>query len=159
MTVRTYYGDERVTVEGPDGSRLPGTVSGVAGGRVVVALDEPHIMYPVIGPEGTGVPGHIAQVLERDLEFFASGSDSSAPSFSPEQLAYLRRAYGDIVTDVADAEERNAAASQADTTFDANEDDEDIEADAKAAAAGAAKASGAGLSQDELAKAKNAAEA
>jgi hypothetical protein len=162
MTVRTYYGTERVTVAGPNGSRLVGTVSGTAGGRVVVALDEPTPFYPVgyvdkseEYPDGI-VPGIHAEVLERDLEFFTDDSDSSAPSFSPEQLAYLRRTYGDAIVGVADEEERQG---YAETKAFENEGDEDDDAAAAAEiAAAAAKAKGAGLSKAKLAQARNAAE-
>lgn len=146
MTVRTYYGNERVTVEGRNGTRLPGTVSGVAGGRIVVALDEASDVYPLLGPEGAAVAGHIAQVLERDLEFYVTGSESSAPSFTPEQLSYLKRTYGDTV-EAVEAEERIAISASAVE----NEGTEDEEA---AAAAAAAKAQGTGLSQAQVANAK-----
>ena len=136
MAVRTYYGIERVTVPGPDGTRLDGTVSGVAGGRVVVALDEASTLYPVQNGE-TGefnAPGRIAQVLEQDLEFLVDGK-AGTPSFSAEQLAYLKRTYGDKVAAVTEGEKASAPAA-ADQTFDVDPDDGVDEAALAAAALG-----------------------
>jgi len=153
MAVRTYYGDERVSVPGPDGSRLVGTVSGVAGGRVVVALDEETAFYPIGYDDEGAQPGRIAQVLEQDLEFFVDGQDATAPSFSPEQLAYLRRTYGEAIEGAAASEE--AAAANAQTTFDADGgEDEPSADDLAAAAAEALKARGGGLTKEAVANAK-----
>lgn len=159
--VRTYYGVERVSVAGPKGTRLAGTVSGVAGGRVVVALDEPSEFYPVgytdVDEDGNPlgksipIPGLIAQVLEPDMEFFVDGSDTTAPSFSPEQLAYLRRTYGEQAEAVVSSE-GNANAARPDE--DDTEDDEPDEATLRAAAAAAVQAQGGGLSPDKVAAAK-----
>jgi hypothetical protein len=161
MTVRTYYGTERVTVPGPDGSRLAGTVSGVAGGRVVVALDEPSETYPINGGEASGgslIPGHLAQVLEQDLEFFVDGADTTAPSFSPEQLAYLRRTYGeDKLGEVLQSEAQNTPAPPSETKAFENEGTEDEDAALAAEiAAAVAKDAGAGLSKTALANARPA---
>lgn len=151
MTVRTYYGDERVSVEGPDGSRLVGTVSGVAGGRVVVALDEETTFYPAGRDDDGPIPGRIAQVLERDLEFFVDGSDATAPSFTPEQLAYLRRTYGEQVEAAAASEAQAVTVRTQDDDF---ADDEPTADELQAAAAEALKAQGGGLSAEEIANAK-----
>jgi len=153
MPVRTYYGIERVTVPGPNGERLAGTVSGVAGGRVVVGLDEPSMQYPINGGEASGgelVPGSIAQVLETELEFFVDGSEASAPSFTPEQLAYLKRS-GFMADEVAET-----VTAQATPTPAADVRDDDEAAAAAEAAKEAAKASGkTGLSKEKLALAKD----
>lgn len=152
MTVRTYYGDERVSVPGPDGSRLVGTVSGVAGGRVVVALDEESLAFPAgWDDEDQLIPGRIAQILERDLEFFVDGTDATAPSFSPEQLAYLKRTYGAAVAEVTASE---AQASEARTQDDSFASDEPTAEELAAAAAEVIKAQSGGLSPEEIANAK-----
>ncbi len=169
--VRTYYGVERVSVPGPNGTRLPGTVSGVAGGRVVVALDEPSEKYPVgwtdvdedLNPLGESViiPGSIAQVLESDLEFFIDGRDAAAPSFSPEQLAYLKRTYGEAVQEMAEAEASALAdpqaAPQPRQTRVQDEDfaeDEATPEELAAQAAAAARAQGGGLSKEQVKNAR-----
>lgn len=165
--VRTYYGVERVSVPGPNGTRLAGTVSGVAGGRVVVALDEPSEKYPIgytdvdedLNPLGESViiPGSIAQVLESDLEFFIDGKDAEAPSFSPEQLAYLKRTYGEAVQEMAEAEASAQVAAQPPQTRVQDEDfaeDEASPEELAAQAAAAAKAKGGGLSKEQVKNAR-----
>ena len=142
MTVRTYYGTELVTV--PDkldanglgivgAGRLPGVVSGTAGGRVVVALDEPSQTYPINSEDGSMVPGKIAEVLERDLQFRIDGDDSGAPSFSPEQLEYLKRTYPDAATPLVQAE---IDAQPQETKAFENDGSEDDDAAAAAAQLG-----------------------
>lgn len=143
-TVRTYYGNERVTVPGPNGTRLKGTVSGANAGRVTVGLDERTEFYPVGYDDDGVIPGTIAEVLERDLEFMVDGEDASAPSFSPEQLAYLQRTYGDgavKVSALADSEAQNVAQPKHESRVQNDGTEEDDAAAAAEAIKAAAKAS------------------